>query len=337
MALVSIAVPVYNSEKYLETCVESLLTQTLKDIEIILVDDGSKDSSGRICDRYADIYGNIKVVHKPNGGPQSAVIAGIKAATADIIGFCDSDDFVSADYYETLYRAFSENDADMVSCRLKIIYDENDREYNSDASFMLMEGADILQTFWYTGQMVTGNQRYTKLFKKQLLYRVIEDMDVDTNIGEDAIQILCYLSECGRVCLMDSFDGYFYRQLDTSITNSFNEKMIRHNVNYIKAFKETAVRTGRDYKSEVNVTNSVLANLMYKCVESSLPVREKAGYVKTILSHMTDRHRFADKYLPDLNPVLKTGFRLIENKKIFAGTLFASIYIRLIKLFVADK
>ena len=97
MAKVSIVVPIYNVEKYLEQCVDSIINQTLKEIEIILVDDGSPDNCPQMCDEYAKKDSRIKVVHKKNGGLSSARNAGIEVATGDYIGFVDSDDYIVND------------------------------------------------------------------------------------------------------------------------------------------------------------------------------------------------------------------------------------------------
>lgn len=102
---ISIIVPVYNMENYLCRCVDSILAQTYQDIEVILVDDGSKDSSPSICDRYAEMDSRVKVIHKPNGGLSSARNAGLDAATGEYIGFVDSDDFVAPKMYEKLIEA----------------------------------------------------------------------------------------------------------------------------------------------------------------------------------------------------------------------------------------
>lgn len=99
---ISIIVPIYNMEKYLERCVDSILAQTYDNIEVILVDDGSADSSPEMCDRYAEKDGRIKVIHKTNGGLSSARNAGLDVATGDYIGFVDSDDFISDKMYEVL-------------------------------------------------------------------------------------------------------------------------------------------------------------------------------------------------------------------------------------------
>jgi len=115
--LLSIIVPVYNVEKYLERCLTSLLEQEYKDIEIILVDDGSTDSSGEICDSYAEKYNNIKVIHQSNGGLSAARNTGVKAAEGDYIAFVDSDDWVKPDMFSKLMgEAQLHPDVDMVKC-----------------------------------------------------------------------------------------------------------------------------------------------------------------------------------------------------------------------------
>ncbi|MCM1192282.1 MAG: glycosyltransferase [Butyrivibrio sp.] len=103
--MISVIVPVYNTKEYLERCVNSLLAQTWQDMEIILVDDGSTDGSGEICDRFAERDGRVRVFHKENGGSSSARNLGIDKAKGDYIGFADSDDYVEPDMYERLYAA----------------------------------------------------------------------------------------------------------------------------------------------------------------------------------------------------------------------------------------
>lgn len=114
--LVSIVVPVYNSEKYLQRCVDSLTGQTLREIEVILVDDGSTDSSGKIADMCAECDSRVKVFHKKNGGPASARNVGIAEAAGKYIAFIDSDDWIDAAMMETLYRRAEEDGSDVVSC-----------------------------------------------------------------------------------------------------------------------------------------------------------------------------------------------------------------------------
>lgn len=111
---ISVIVPVYNVEAYLERCVDSLLAQTWKQLEILLVDDGSTDSSGGICDRYAEKDNRIRVIHKENGGLSSARNAGLDAATGAYIGFVDSDDWIEPETYATMLERMEKFDAQLV-------------------------------------------------------------------------------------------------------------------------------------------------------------------------------------------------------------------------------
>ena len=114
--LISIIIPVYNTEKYLERCLNSLIQQTVKKIEIILIDDGSTDSSGNICDNYAKNHENIKVIHQMNRGQAAARNEGLKIAGGKYIGFVDSDDWVKYDMYETMLEVIENENCDVVEC-----------------------------------------------------------------------------------------------------------------------------------------------------------------------------------------------------------------------------
>ena len=116
MCKVSVVVPIYNVEKYIEQCVDSIRNQTLEDIEIILVDDGSPDNCPQICDEYKKLDNRIKVVHKKNGGLSSARNAGMRVATGEYIGFVDSDDYIEVDMYEKMYNTAKKYDVDFVMC-----------------------------------------------------------------------------------------------------------------------------------------------------------------------------------------------------------------------------
>ncbi|WP_145871301.1 glycosyltransferase family 2 protein, partial [Bacillus licheniformis] len=111
---ISIIVPMYNVEDYIEECVDSLRRQTLKNIEIILVDDGSPDRSGEIARTYCSLDARVKVIHKKNGGLSSARNAGLQAATGDYVGFVDGDDFVLPAMFENMYAAAKKDDLDIV-------------------------------------------------------------------------------------------------------------------------------------------------------------------------------------------------------------------------------
>lgn len=127
---VSILVPIYNSQAYLRECIESILHQTLRDIEIILLDDGSTDASVAMCDEYARMDSRVKVIHKPNSGYGATMNVGLCTATGEYVGFVESDDYILPDMYETLYTAAKEQMADVVKSDFRMFFgDGEDRTF----------------------------------------------------------------------------------------------------------------------------------------------------------------------------------------------------------------
>ena len=137
--LVTIIIPVYKVEKYLDECLVSIVNQTYRNLEIILVDDGSPDSCPDLCEKWASKDSRIKVVHKTNGGLSSARNAGLKVATGDYIGFVDSDDWVELDMYAKMVHVLQENDVDFVACKISAVDEKTGLKYG------FMQGKDNLQ------------------------------------------------------------------------------------------------------------------------------------------------------------------------------------------------
>ena len=140
-SLISIIIPVYNVERYMRKCIDSVLTQTYKNLEIILIDDGSTDNSGQICDEYAKKDTRIKVIHQTNAGVSAARNTGLKVVTGEYIGFVDSDDYIKPQMYETMLNAIIRNQANMAMCGIIDIYENgtirptkfcNDKDYLYD-------------------------------------------------------------------------------------------------------------------------------------------------------------------------------------------------------------
>lgn len=166
--LLSIIVPIYNTKEYLNRCVDSILKQTYPDVEILLVDDGSTDGSGEICDAYEQQYPDkIRVIHKPNGGLSDARNAGIAASSGRYIGFVDSDDYIHSQMYEVMIREMKEREADIVSCAYYHIYDYMQEE--TLAAYHVTE-ADYKQALekmilWESFDISV----WSKLFKREMI------------------------------------------------------------------------------------------------------------------------------------------------------------------------
>ena len=224
----SILVPVYNVEKYLEQCVESLLNQTYKgEYEIILVDDGSTDSSGSICDRYQkNNPDKVSVVHKENGGHTSARLEAIKNATGDYCLFCDSDDFVENNLLETINDILNENpNTDMVM--YSFCYYENNKKRPRDIS--VWEKIEIFEENekkkLYNLLLTTPyiNSLWTKAIKTEFLkndpidYNILKDKD----IAEDAYIVSYFVTACKKIININK-PLYNYRINQEGISRAFN-------------------------------------------------------------------------------------------------------------------
>lgn len=167
--VISVIVPVYNVEKYLGECIESIIKQTYKNLEIILIDDESPDSCGSICDRYAEIDDRIIVLHQKNGGAAAARNAGLRIATGEYITFVDSDDYLEPDAYEKMLSVLKENDADIVHGNFKNIYVNKNIIHDVSCDICHFSTTEYLIRFlsdWTCGLSVI------KLFKNNVLSNV---------------------------------------------------------------------------------------------------------------------------------------------------------------------
>ena len=162
--LISIIIPVYKVEKYLEKCIESVLKQTYTNLQIILVDDGSPDNCGKICDEYAKKDSRIEVIHKINGGLSDARNVGINRANGRYIGFVDSDDYIKEDMYEKLINLIKEYNADVSICNLYDVFDGKEYVRNKDNGIHEYSRIDILKEILLDKNI--QSYAWNKLYKK---------------------------------------------------------------------------------------------------------------------------------------------------------------------------
>ncbi len=229
--LISIVVPVYNVENYILKCLNSLIKQNYKQIEIILVDDGSTDESGKICDEFKEKDDRIRVFHKKNGGLSSARNYGIKKAKGDIIAFVDSDDYVKDGFVLDLYRGMQAGNADIVICGYNNEKPKNETISGKEATIRLLtkqENIDIIS--------------WNKLYKKKLF--------TDNNIifpegkkHEDTLTTYKLMSKAKKVTYIDE-SLYIYVERKGSITAS--EKIEERLLMREKAAKEAVEYLGND-------------------------------------------------------------------------------------------
>ncbi|MBQ8830081.1 MAG: glycosyltransferase family 2 protein [Oscillospiraceae bacterium] len=213
--MISVIIPVYKVEAYLNACIDSVLAQTYKNFEIILVDDGSPDNSGLICDRYREKYENIKVIHKENGGLSSARNAGIEIAGGELIAFIDSDDLWSADFLTRSYDALKETGADMSVCRFMRFSDLREisaAEYSETKCLSQSEAFECLFDARNEDMVIATN----KLYRKKLFADIRYPHGV---LHEDECVIHELIGASDKIAWVDEVH-YFYRTNPNSITGA---------------------------------------------------------------------------------------------------------------------
>lgn len=220
--LISVIVPIYNVEKYLKKCVDSIINQTYRNLEIILVDDGSTDYSGIICDKYLEIDTRIKVIHLKNSGVSSARNKGIEAASGDYIIFCDSDDYIKETLCEDLKNIILDNKNSFVICgyeihnerlkkRYKILFD-----YNQEKSFLKNK------EFFELYEKNLFNYPWNKIFDKNIILKNNIRFDTTLSLGEDMLFNLEYLSYIKEDIVIINKDLYNYVLKESeSLDNKF--------------------------------------------------------------------------------------------------------------------
>jgi len=216
--LISIIIPVYNVEKYLSRCLDSVINQSFSNIEVLLIDDGSTDRSGFLCDEYAKKDRRIKVLHKTNGGQSSARNVGLDNANGKYIGFVDSDDWIDFDVYLFLYNQLKETDADIANLKCVFAHENTAIDKQNKVSIQIFEGKDCLRNLMYEGTVgiPAAFGVYRGLYRKELL----EDLKfVEGRINEDIV--FCYqLYKRARRIVVSDRVGYFYFVNENSTTRN---------------------------------------------------------------------------------------------------------------------
>ena len=210
--LISLVIPVYNVEKYLDKCMESVLAQTYDNFEVILVDDGSTDNSGKMCDEYAKKDSRVIVYHKPNGGLSDARNFGVEHCNADLVSFIDSDDYVTEDYLEYLWYLMSKYNCKMSCAGNKIVPEGKDYTLKSDnITEEKLDTVKSLERICYTSVGA-----WARLYKKELL---LNNPFPVGRIYEDLASTYRKIAECDYVVFSDK-QVYIWIQRENSITHS---------------------------------------------------------------------------------------------------------------------
>ncbi|OTO76646.1 glycosyltransferase family 2 protein [Enterococcus sp. 12E11_DIV0728] len=287
MCEISIIVPVYNVEKYLNKCVDSILNQTFKDFELILVDDGSPDNSGAICDQYAKKDSRVKVIHKLNGGLSDARNAGIDVANGKYLGFIDSDDYIAKDMFELLYTNIVKEDANLSICGIYHVYEGKEPEKKAEKYMVLNQ--DEATVLIFHGNQISDhavNKLYSRSIFSELRYPL-------GKYHEDSFTIVGILDQCERI-VVDTKQRYYYYHRDDSITSqTFSKKHLE----YITAWEQNERKVaGRSKEIEDAAHQRVcFANFLVLDKIVNADMEKSVPEINTIVNYLKTNYMFIMK------------------------------------------
>ena len=296
--LISVIIPVYNSEKYLLKCVESVLAQSYTHYEILLIDDGSDDHSSKICDDYANKHENIRAFHKPNGGASSARNVGIKEAAGRYVFFLDSDDWLEPSALEKMIITATKENADLVFCEAQAIDDEGKTEYKDNYSHKELYHSD--DAFHIMMQMMERKEFHVAIWMLLLDRELFTKNDIQFKEGimyEDMIisyQFYCLANRAAHV--RQKLYNRRYR-LNSVMTSAKTEK------NYISAatvyrevakFRKMLPKEKQSPKHLILCAYNVLS--IYRQMTPKVRKKYKPDYNK-IVKDILDNNAYGDKAL----------------------------------------
>lgn len=284
MAEVSIIVPVYQVEKYLRQCVDSILAQTFTDFELILVDDGSKDQSGQICDEYAGMDERIKVIHKENSGPSDTRNRGMEQAAGNYFIFVDSDDYIAPTMVECLHQSILKENADIAACNyLYVFEDDRNQNFSTNIPPEVLPGTEIFYNrkndrsygYW----TVVWNKLYKSESFGKLRFRVGKYYE-DEFWANDIYQM-----DIRMVTIPESL--YYYRQHDN---NSMKTTNMKKNLDILEALQE---------RIDVYLMEEAYSEQAYRVLIYSLEYLEKS---KRMITNREEKASFiqAEKRTKDI-------------------------------------
>lgn len=247
---ISIIVPVYKVEKYIHKCVDSILSQTFTDFELILVNDGSPDFCGEICNQYTEIDNRVKVIHKKNGGLSDARNTGIEIAKGDYIGFVDSDDWIEPDMYQILYDLCIKNDCEIATCTYAIVH--NDKRITNESNHMVVQNRNEAMQSLLEGKLY-NEVVWTKLFKRSLFENQRFTVGI---IHEDTDFTYRMIHESKKICSV-GMAKYNYLKRDGSIMERATKNV---KIDSVTVYDKMYKFMNRNYPELCTIVSAKLAN-----------------------------------------------------------------------------
>lgn len=303
--MISVIVPIFNVAKFLDECISSIVNQTYKNIEIILVDDGSTDNSPEICEKWKAKDSRIKVIHKENGGLSDARNCGIENSTGDYLVFIDSDDVINLKMIEILYEDLKKYNSDIAVCKYKKFFDSIPSE--KDKNITIDCYSNKLYECMYGKNGDYAIVAWNKIYKKNLFDNIRYPYK---KIHEDEFIIHRLLSKSKSI-VFDSRILYYYRQRSNSITSSFNIKRL----DALEALEERL----KFYKE-----NKKAYDLTYKSYMFRLAVLYKIADSKDIKNLIKNKQEENIKYAKNSSLTLKN--KMLIYLSVYTPNIFNFLY-----------
>lgn len=315
MEVISIIVPVYNVELFLPRCVDSLINQTYQNIEIILVDDGSPDKCGDICDRYSKVDKRVKVIHKPNGGLSDARNVAIDIAIGDYLLFVDSDDWIERDTCEKIVKHLISQEADIVVFGIKYVYESGKKEtfLKAEECKMINSSTGIGCIINYSGGI--GNYACNKAYNKELFKKIRYPKG---KVYEDNGTTYKLFHEAHKIYVTNEILYNYYIRGGSISDNRYNPKGF---VDRLELWTERLEFLKLHYPEHVNAQMALMVGDMHI---GMIKLKGSSSY-NSIKEYY---HFFVDKYRPSIR--LLSGY----NRKIWLYYWFRPVFWIYVKCFM---
>ncbi len=272
--LVSVIVPIYNVEKYIHRCIESLNRQTLKELEIILVDDGSPDGCGEIIDGYAKQYANIVVVHKENGGLSDARNAGLKVARGQYIGFVDPDDYVEPDMFEKMYLSAKTNQSDLVFCGYNEVFSATFAQQRTFAFISEFKSAAEILSSCIQGNI--GAYAWNKLYKTAIIQDNSIAFPKGINVVEDQVFFFAYIKHVHSFSVVPDCLYHYIRNNESICAKYHNRQLEFYKTGF--AAIESALHYFEDIAPSLYIQNKMnMLSTLLRVLDMQASVRNKVS------------------------------------------------------------
>ena len=310
--LISIIIPVYKVEKYIYKCIDSVLNQTYKNLEIILVDDGSPDKCPEICEEYAKKDNRIKIIHKKNGGLSDARNAGLKVATGKYIGFVDSDDYIEKDMYQVLYNNIIKTNSDISIVNLKEvkeneIIENNVKDEQNTIEYTKLEGLKKLI------ENKIKSYAWNKLYKKEILNNIefpvgrkMEDLAVMHKIFEKA----------NKIVYTDKIE-YYYLQRGDSILGNIDLKLTKDLFYFVTERYKYMIKKYPQLQDTLNIDRIKYIFIYHKniCLINDINTYNKTEFLNEYLFLKNNFKNYKKKIFQNFSTMSKFEYNLLYTNR----------------------